>query len=454
MRCRPSPVLLGFWVAGVGLLAGCGQGPPPATGPEVPVVPVSQPVSREVTDYVDYTGRTAAVNAVDIRARVSGYLVSIPFQEGAEVRRGDLLFEIDPRPYQAQVAGARAQVALAEANYRLARAEYARSRAISARDPTAISREELEKYAAQEAQTQAQLGSARANLESTLLNLDFTRVTAPIDGQISRYYYTLGNLVIQDQTLLTTLVSVDPMYVYFDVDENTLLRVRNAINEGTIRPAASTNDIPVLMEVGNETGYPHRGYLNFINNTVNPSTGTLAVRGVFGNPLPLLVPARAAQAIGTQGLASLNVGAPTFLQPIVAMEISWVRPSTLPTGRRLLSPGMFVRVRLPLGQPHPALLVADRAIGFDQGLKFVYVIDADNKVQYRRVTTGPLEPDGLRVVQGIEPTDWVVVGALQQVRPRMQVEKEEMPMPTTGTPASGVAPAPVPAKPEPPPARK
>ncbi len=189
-------------------------------------------------------------------------------------------------------------------------------------------------------------------------------MTSPIDGQVSRYYLTLGNLVTQDQTLLTTVVSLDPIYAYVDVDEPTVLRVRRAINEGTIKPYSSGH-IPILMGLPGEKGFPRQGNIDFANNQVNPTTGSILVRGVFDNPLP-------------------------------------------PGGRRLLMPGMFVRIRLPIGQPHPALLVIDRAILSDQDLKFVYVVDDQSKkVQSRRIATGSLESDGLRVVtEGLKRTTW------------------------------------------------
>jgi multidrug efflux system membrane fusion protein len=388
-------------------LGGCRHQPPQSGPPDLPVIPVARPEKREVTDYVDYTGRVAAVNAVDVRPHVTGYITQAPFKEGAEVKKGDLLFEIDPRPYQAAVDAAKAQLALYEANYRLAQAELARSQRIAQREPGAISREDLERYQAQEAQAQGNVGVAQANLRTAQLNLGWTRVTSPIDGQVSRYYYTVGNLATQDQTLLTTVMSVDPMYAYWDMDERTVLRVRNMINEGKIKPKLGSGaDIPVFMAVEGETGFPHRGSLNFVNNQVNPFTGTISVRGEFPNPKP-------------------------------------------PNGRRLLTPGMFARIHLPIGEPHPALLVADRAIGSDQGLRFVYVLDADHKVQYRRVTTGALQDDGLRVIEeGLGPDDWVVVAGLQQVRPNMEVEPEELKeMPKVG-PAQ--APAPV-QRPQPPP---
>jgi multidrug efflux system membrane fusion protein len=380
--------------------AGCNRrsAQPAPAGP--PVIPVSQPVQREVTEYYDYTGRLDAVQSLDVRARVTGYLIQMPFREGAEVRKGDLLFEIDPRPYQAQLEAAKAQVALAEANYRLAQAENARSKVIARRDPGAISAEDLERYAAQEAQASANLGVAKANLQTATLYLGFTKVTAPIDGIVSRYYYTLGNLVNQDQTLLTTIVSYDPMFAYFDMEERVVLRLRNMINSGQLQVPADQTNIPILMGLEGEEGFPHRGTFDFVNNVVNPSTGTIAVRAVFPNPLP-------------------------------------------PGGRRLLTPGMFVRIRVPIGSPRPALLVIDRALGSDQGLKFVYVLGDGNKVRTQRVTIGPLQDEGLRVISsGLHPDDWVVVGALQQVRANAEISPEKIPMPTLNESADQGASAP------------
>jgi RND family efflux transporter MFP subunit len=401
-----SPSLLTSLLVALSILSGCGQPPATEQTSEALIVPVSKPVRREVTDYVDYTGRTAAVNTVDIRPRVTGYLMKMPFKEGAEVKANDLLFEIDPRPYQALVDQAQAQVNLNVARLRLARANNARARTVNAREPGAFSQQELDTYQAQELEADASVKAAEATLAVYKLNRSFCEVTAPISGQVSRYYYTLGNLVNQDQTTLTTIVSLDPMYAYFDMDERTSLRVRKGINEGTIIVPPNTEQVPVYMGLEGEKDYPHQGTINFVNNQVNPNTGTLTVRGIFANPLPK-------------------------------------------KGPRLLKPGMFVRIRLPIGEPHQALLVIDRAIGSDQGLKFVYVLDKDNKVQYRRVTIGPLEDDGLRVVEGVNPDDRVVVGSLPQVRPLMQVEPDEVEMPTMG---AGQAPQPVPQRPQPPPA--
>jgi membrane fusion protein, multidrug efflux system len=380
-----------FFLSAACLLAaigGCAEAPAQLAPSQPPAVPVSKPLQQQVTDYVDFTGRTDAVQAVNVVARVTGYLVQMPFKEGSEVKKDQLLFEIDPRPYQDQLSLGEAQLATYTAQQQLADANFVRATKLI-KDKT-ISEQEFEQYKSTKEQTAAQIQSAQANIAIYKLNLEFTRVTSPIDGRVSRYYLTLGNLVNQDQTLLTTVVSQDPMYAYFDTDEPTLLRVRRAVAQGKVKPAVA-NKNPVLMGLQDEEGFPHAGTMDFVNNQVNPTTGSITVRGIFPNPL-------------------LSQG-----------------------GVRLLSPGMFVRIRLPIGQPHQALLVIDRAISSDQGLKYVYVIDAQNKVQYRRVTTGPLEDNGLRVIEsGLKPEEWVAVGALQQVRPGMDVRPDQTAMPTLG----------------------
>jgi multidrug efflux system membrane fusion protein len=388
MTCRLRPALVCLCLIFAAALTGCGQGPPQVAPPQPPTVPVSQPVQREVTDYVDFTGRTDAVETVSIVPRVTGYLTKMPFKEGSLVKKDDLLFEVDPRPYKAQLDQAEGQVKLYQAQLKLAEATLARDQFI-AKTPGAVSALQLDQDEASVAQAKASVEAAQASLEVFKLNLSFCSVTSPIDGMVARYFLTLGNLVNQDQTLLTTVVSVDPMYVFFDMDEPTLLQIRKAIGEGKIK-ITGKDTFRVFMGLQGDEGYPHEGNVNFVNNQVNPATGSIAVRGVFPNPV-------------------------------------------LKDNVRLLSPGMFVRIHLPMGPPHPGLLVIDRAIASDQGLKYVYVIDAQKKAQYRRVTTGALQPDGLRVItDGLKPGEWVAVGALQQIRPRMQIEMEKMPMPTLG----------------------
>jgi multidrug efflux system membrane fusion protein len=378
-------------VAALGCQHRTPQGPADS---EPPAVPVSKPVQRQVTDFADFTGRTDAIEAVDVRARVTGYLVKLAFKEGSVVKKGDLLFEIDPRPYQAQLDQAQAQVKLNQASLDLAQATLARDRRIAAEVSGGVSQQQLDQDRATVEEAKARVVAYKASLETYKLNLSFTRVESPIDGKVSRFFLTRGNLVLQDQTLLTTVVSLDPVYAYFDVDEATLLRVRRAINEGRIK-RPETGEFPVSMGLQGEDGFPHEGKVDFVNNQVNPTTGSITVRGVFANPLP-------------------------------------------PKGARLISPGMFVRIRVPIGQPYQALLVIDRAIGSDQGLKFVYVLGADNTAQYHRVRTGPLQPDGLRVVEGLKPDDLVVVGALPQVRPKMTIRPDRIDMPTlAGRPQPG-----------------
>jgi multidrug efflux system membrane fusion protein len=385
---------------------GCARRPPQAAAPEPLAIPVSRPVVRQVTEHVDFTGRTEAIHSVDIRPRTTGYLVKMAFDEGAEVDAGQLLFVIDPRPYQAQLDQAQGQVNLYQAQLKLARTTYARDRAINNLTPGSISRQQLDQDEAAVEEADSRVKAYEKNMEVFKLNHEFTRVVSPISGMTSRYYLTLGNLVNQDQTLLTTVVSLDPMYAYFDMDEPTLLRIRMAINEGKIKPRrASGLRVPVFMGLQGESGFPHEGSVNFVNNQLNPTTGSLLVRGVFDNPKP-------------------------------------------PGGTRLLSPGMFVRIRLPIGEPHPAVLVIDRAIAFDQGMKFVYVIDQEDRAQYRRITTGALQEDGLRVItDGLKPDERIVVGGLQQVRPRMQVRVEAVPMPSLG-PGPRTDATPATAKPE------
>jgi multidrug efflux system membrane fusion protein len=421
-------------------VAGCRAKTREIGAAEVPVLPVSHPIERVITDYVDFTGRTDAVQSVNIIARVTGYLVQMPFKEGAEVKAGDLLFVIDPRPYQAQLDQAKSQVKLNQAQLNLAKTTLARYESLDKTTPGAVSKQALDQYKATVVEAEARVDAQKKSLEVYNLNKEFTRVVSPIDGQVSRYYLTLGNLVNQDQTLLTTIMSLDPIYAYFDMDERTLLQIHKAILEGKITVPAD-GDIPVSLGLQNEDGFPHQGTINFINNHVNSTTGSITMRGVFANPK--LIPAtKVSSAAGAKasstGKASTLGGA----------NSRWFVP-------RLFSAGMFVRVRLPIGEPHAALLIIDRAIQSDQGLKYVYVLDAQNKVQTRSIKTGPLQGDGLRVVDGeIKRDDWVVVGGIQQVRPQMEIKPDRRPMPSLAGQSEASPQAAGRAKPAPSPAGK
>lgn len=391
-------------LAGLLLMVGCSRPAPPAVEAPPPKVTVSLPIEREVTDFADFTGRTDSKNAVEIRPRVTGYLTQMPFREGDEVKKDDLLFEIDPRPYQAQLDKAAADVNLAAASLKLAQADNVRAKNVAKMNAGAISQQDLDKYQATEEQAAAQLAAMKAAMEGYKLNLEFTQIRAPVDGQVSRYMLTLGNLATQDQTQLTTLVALDPMYSYFEVDENTILRIVRKLLPDS-KDALRTRQVPVLMGLADEEGrFPYKGYVDFADNQLTAGTGTLSLRGVFDNPITK-------------------------------------------SGRRLLRPGMFVRIRLPIGKPHQGLLVIDKALSTDQGQKYLLVVDQNNVVQYRRVKTGALQPDGLRVIEeGLKPNEQVIVSGLQLVRPQMKVEPEMAAMPTatsdTGTEAEPADAAP------------
>jgi len=362
-------------------MAGCARAPA-----EVPTEPaevtVSRPVERDVTDYADFTGRTAAVDSVEIRARVWGYLDKVNFQEGALVKKGDVLFEIDPLTYRAALDQAEGNLASIQARVDRLDADLARARRTVASG--ALSREEFDKVAGDRGEALASRTALRAALERAKLDLQYTKVIAPVSGRVSRYVVTVGNLVqAGDQaggTLLTTVVSVDPMYVYFDVDEYTALRVRRLVREGK-SDSPRDGGFPVSLGLANEDGHPHRGTINFVDNQVNPRTGTIRVRGVF------------------------------------------------PNQDQVLLPGLFARVRTPIGRPHKALLVSERALDTDQGQKVLYVVNEKNEVVSRPIQLGALQ-DGLReITDGLKPGERVIVNGLQQVRPGVTVEPKLVDMP-------------------------
>jgi RND family efflux transporter MFP subunit len=366
-------------------LTGCAKvaSEPPATA-SIPVA-VSYPVEREVSDYADFTGRTAAVDSVEVRAHVWGYLDKVNFKEGALVKKGDVLFELDPRPYRALLNQAKAKVAQDEAQLTFDEAEYQRN--LKLVGTQAVSRSDLEKTAAARGVDIANVAADKALVASRQLDLEYTKVRAPVSGRVSRYVVTVGNLIQSgDQgggTLLTTIVSVDPMYAYFDVDEHTALRVRQLVREGK-SDSPRDGGYCVFLGLANEKGHPHEGTINFVENQVNPRTGTIRARGVF------------------------------------------------PNKDEVLLPGFFARVRTPIGRPHKALLVSDRALDTDQGQKILYVVDQKKQVVARPVRLGALH-DGLReITAGIKAGDRVIVNGLQQVRPGMIVEPRVVDMPNGG----------------------
>jgi RND family efflux transporter MFP subunit len=364
-------------------LAGCSRGPSGEADEGPPPVSVSVPVERDVTDYADYTARTTAVDSVEVRAHVWGYLEKVNFKEGAVVKKGDVLFELDPRPYEALLNQAKAKVRQDEAQLTFDEAEYQRNLKLA--DTGAASKSDLDKSAAARGVDIANIAADKAAVVSRQLDLDYTKVLAPVSGRVSRYVVTVGNLIQSgDQgggTLLTTIVSMDPMYAYFDVDEYTVLRVKQLIREGKAR-SAREGELTVRLGLANEDSFPRQGTINFVDNQINPKTGTLRLRGVF------------------------------------------------PNKDESLTPGLFGRVRVSIGYPHHALLVSDRALDTDQGQKVVYVVNDKNEVVSRPVKLGALQ-DGLReITDGLTPGERVIVNGLQQVRPGLVVEPQLVPMPT------------------------
>jgi RND family efflux transporter MFP subunit len=342
-----------------------------------PQVTVAQVVSKPVTDFDDFTGRFEAIDRVEVRPRVNGYISSINFTEGSEVKKGDVLFVIDQRPYAAELKRAQAQLAQAKSQLALARSEKARAENLLAQH--AISQEEYDTRSSGDEQAQANVQLADAALDTAQLNMTFTQVTAPITGRISRANVTLGNLVTNGQTLLTTLVSIDPIYVRFDGDEQAYLRYVKLARD---RAAAGEKDAPnpVLVGLADETGFPHTGVMVFLDNEVDPQTGTIRTRAKLDNH------------------------------------------------DRAFTPGMFARVRLMGDRKYDALLINDSAIGTDQTVRYVLVVGADNKVEYRPVKLGPVI-DGLRVVrEGLKANDTIVVNGLQRVRPGSPVTPQRVAM--------------------------
>jgi RND family efflux transporter MFP subunit len=408
-----------MWVLGIAICmsAGCAEGTGPQVAERPPMVRVQQPIVRSVTDYQDFTGRTKAPDSLDVRGKVNGYLVrwnfdanssepptkDFNFVPGQEVKRDQVLFKIDPRPYQAVYDQALAQIDLAKAQLTLAKADYARALQVQ-KTPGAISQQDVDKYLAAQGKAAAEVAAQEANAESARLNLVYTDVKTDVTGIVSRNLLSVGNLV-EANTLLTTVVSQDPMYGYFDVDEITLERIAQLMREGKLKSVRESENkyakFPVDLGLSGGADYPYVGYVDFVNNQVDPSTGTLQVRVTIANPQP-------------------------------------------PQGPRVFIPDMYLRVRLPIGDAHQAMLVPQAAIGTDQSQKYVLIVNSENVVETRPINVGDEQPGGLQVAipikmvrekegarrakddeQGedsLTAKDRIIVGGLQRVHPGMRVE--------------------------------
>ncbi len=358
-------------------LSGCERSQPVPKS-AAPAVTVAHPVSSEVVEWNEYTGRLEAVKRVDVRARVSGYLDSIHFKEGTIVKKGDLLFVIDPRPYKAALDQATGQLASAQAKQKLNAWELTRAKQLL--QEKAYSQETYDQALANERQAAGDVEAAQAAVEAASLNLEFTQVKAPIDGKISRINVTEGNLIsggTDQSTLLTTIVSLDPIYCYFDVNERSHLKYVRLLQAGKLPPPPHGVQFPAWIGLADEIGFPHQGYIDFVDNRLDPNTDTIRVRAVVPNP------------------------------------------------HLTLSPGLFARVRVAASPINKAVLIPDEAIMSDQAQKIVYTVNNKNVVERKEVKLGQIE-QGLRVIQsGLSPDDLVVINGLQRVRPEITVNPKQ-----------------------------
>ncbi|WP_172149745.1 multidrug efflux RND transporter periplasmic adaptor subunit MexE [Pseudomonas tumuqii] len=357
------------------VLSACGQAPDAMQSMPAAKVSVAEVIEQPINEWDEFTGRLEAPESVDVRPRVSGFIDRVAFDEGSLVKKGDLLFQIDPRPFEAEVKRLEAQLQQARASQTRTQSEARRGERL--RKSNAISAELADARASAAQEAQAAVASIQAELDNARLNLSFTRVTAPIDGRVSRAEITEGNLVNAGQSLLTTLVSTDKVYAYFDADERVFLKYVELARQagGQTRDAS-----PVYLGLSSEDGHPHLGKLDFLDNQVNPQTGTIRGRAVFDNA----------------------------------------------DGR--FTPGLYARLKLVGSSQYAAALIKDEAVGTDLGKKFVLVLDKDNAVQYRAVELGP-KLEGLRIVrQGLSKGEKIVVNGLQRAFPGSTVDPQSVPM--------------------------
>jgi multidrug efflux system membrane fusion protein len=370
---------------------GCGKSGSGAQSAPPPQVSVAQVLEKRVKDWDEFTGRLQAVESVEIRPRVSGYIDKVAFTEGSLVKRGDLLFIIDPRPYQAEYDRAAADVKRYKTALDLARIELARVQRL--KDSGAVSEEELDERKSTVAQAEANVAGSEAALETASLNLNFTRVTSPVAGRVSRAEVTRGNLVTggtNGGTLLSSVVSMDPMYLYFDADEQSYLRYAQIARSG-VGPSSSDAQNPVQVGLSNEEGFPHPGTVDFVDNQLNPQTGTIRARAVLQNK----------------------------------------------NGQ--FTPGLFARVQLLVSGEYSALLIDDRAVNTDQNQKYVLLLGANNQIEYRKVKLGRVI-EGLRIVrEGLKPGDVIVVNGAQRAHPGVTVTPQRVTMGANGTGAAAPA---------------
>ncbi|MFW1839630.1 efflux RND transporter periplasmic adaptor subunit [Acinetobacter gyllenbergii] len=344
-----------------------------ASAPPAATVDVARVISQTITDWQEYSGRLEAIDQVDVRPQVSGKLIAVHFKDGSLVNKGDLLFTIDPRPFEAELNRAKAQLASAEAQVTYSSANLGRNQRLI--QSNAIAHQELDQAENEARSANANLQAAKAAVETARLNLEYTRITAPVSGRISRAEVTVGNVVSAGNgaQVLTSLVSVSRLYASFDVDEQTYLKY--------ISNQRNSAQVPVYLGLANESGFSREGYISSIDNNLNTTSGTIRVRATFDNP------------------------------------------------KGVMLPGLYARIRLGGGQPRAAILISPTAIGVDQDKRFVVVVDAKNQTAYREVKLGA-QQDGLQIINsGLQVGDRIVVNGLQRIRPGDPVSPHLVPMP-------------------------
>jgi RND family efflux transporter MFP subunit len=385
MSYRKSlPVLLLSLAAAVG----CNRAPAESKQQKPPEVDVATPVADTIRDFDVFTGRTQAINNVDLRARVTGYLDKVNFNEGDDVEEGRPLFILKQEPFQYALRQAKASLAQQQAQLAYNDIDY--QRAVNLRERGANSPDDVQKALAARDSLQGAVANAQAAVDVAQQNLDWATIKAPFTGRISRRLVDPGNDVMADNTVLANIVQVDPLYAYFDVDERTLLHIRSLLPEGKI-PAEALETLPLTLGLANEKpeDFKHTGKLKFADNRVDPGTGTLRMWGTFQNP------------------------------------------------KRDLYPGLFIRVRMGLGKPRPALFVAEAALGSDQGRKYLYAVDDDNKIVRVPVEVGQRKNGRIAVESGLKGGERIVVTGLQNVRPKMEVAPKLLAeMPHVQTPST------------------
>jgi len=359
-----------------GVLSGCSE-KNEYVEPPAPEVTVSKPLVKNVTEYLEFTGTAKAIEEIDIRARVEGFLENLHFEDGAYIKKGQLLFTIDPKPYKAAVENARGRLGRHQAQLERAEREYQRNLTLFKQN--AASEANVVKWKSEMEESKAAVVSAQAALDMARLDLGYCTIRSPIAGRISRRKVDVGNLVGAGEfTLLTTIRQGSPIYAYFSINERDLLRVMKMARQEGI-PADNPDKIVLELGLANETGFPHKGHLDYADSTVDPKTGTLELRGVFPNPGPPYI----------------------------------------------IVPGLFVRLRLPVAERENALLVTERALGLDQGGRYLLVVNNENKVEQRHVKIGALR-DGMRVIEdGLKAEDSVVVKGIQRAIPGAKVTPQQ-----------------------------